>query len=220
MGLSPQQAKTLLDANSVNLAKKVQAGQPLSPKDIAILETIARADGSAPGESEAEAPKMVTVEFAKNQTELAELLGVSRKTIQRYGKRKDAPTPRSNGRLCVAEWRAYLATYDVLTFEDDLDHATLKARQILLQNKILQQKIDLNDSVTVKVEEVERDIADLIMTAKTVLLSGPASLAPQVVGVSSPEAELVLREWLHSALSKLQQNPLGRAAEQAEALNA
>lgn len=57
--------------------------------------------------------------------------------------------------------------------------------------------------------EVEQDTANLIAMAKSVLLTGPASLAPQVVGMSIPEAEKLLREWIYSALSKLSANPLG-----------
>jgi hypothetical protein len=51
-------------------------------------------------------------------------------------------------------------------------------------------------------------VADLIATAKAVLLSGPGSLAPQVVGVSIQEAEKLIKDWLHAALSKLQADPL------------
>jgi len=212
MGLSPQQAKKILEVNSVNLAKKVVEGHLLTPKEAALLEAIAGAEGGEENNGESAGP-----EFAKNQTELANILGISRKTVQRYAKRQDSPTPRSDGRLCVAEWRAFLANHNV-DVSGDHDLSVLKAQQVLLQNRILQQRIDLNDEVTVSVEDVERDIADLIATAKFVLLSGPASLAPQVVGVSIPEAETILREWLHGALSKLQEDPLGKsAAEKAEA---
>jgi hypothetical protein len=198
-----EKAKKLLKANLTNLAKKVISGETLTAAEVNILKEEAGGDASTP--ESAPAP-----EFAKNQSRLADILGVSRKTITRYSKRQDAPSPRPNGSLSVAEWRAFLSKHDVLEDESDLDHAALKAKQILLQNRLLEQKYDTNAERLIPVEAVETGVAAIIATAKTVLLQGPSSLAPQVVGVSIPEAEKLLREWLHDALAKLHANPLGR----------
>jgi hypothetical protein len=58
--------------------------------------------------------------------------------------------------------------------------------------------------------EVEERVGAMIMQAKKVLLSGPPSLAPQVVGLSIPEAEALLKSWLNEALTQLHHDPLGR----------
>ena len=58
--------------------------------------------------------------------------------------------------------------------------------------------------------DAQAAIGAMIAEAKKVLLSGPSSLAPQVVGVAVPEAEKILREWLHDALTRLHQYPMGR----------
>lgn len=150
--------------------------------------------------------------FVKNQSELAVVIGCTRMTISRYARLKGAPRPRSNGRLCVADWRRFLSNQG-FSEPGKGDALSLKEQQILLQNKLLQQKFDTNARLLVSADQVEQDTANLIATAKSVLISGPASLAPQVVGVSVQEAEVLLKEWLHSALSKLQRNPLGRESK-------
>jgi hypothetical protein len=212
MGLSPAQAKLVLQKDAVNLAQKVADGKLLTDKERESLQAIANA-GEPPPDDSGEAA-VVGPKFAKNQTQLSEILGVSRKTIERHIKQKDAPKTKSDGRLSVGEWKNYLAAKDVIE-ADDLDSGALKARNILLQNTILQQRIDRNDGISVLQADVEKDTADLIATTKRILLTGPASLAPQLVGVPIPEAEKLLKEWLHDALSRLCSDPLGRRENKA-----
>jgi hypothetical protein len=147
--------------------------------------------------------------WAKNQTQLSVILEVSRKTIQRYAKHENAPKAKSDGRLDVEAWREFLAASGVLE-DDDLDLVELKKRKITLENEKLEFNLQVAKEQFVPTVDVEKDVASLVSTAKAVLLSGPSSLAPQVVGVSIPEAETILREWLHDALSKLCANPLGK----------
>lgn len=196
-------ARDMLATNLRNLQAKIDAGGTLTTAEIKAMEEAAE---SSPDPATA-APRWV-----KNKVALGKALGVDRRTINNWTKRGNAPKRRANGNYNVEEWRAFAAGMGLLP-DEDLDHAALKARQILLQNKLLQQKIDVNDRLYVLAESVEQEVASLIGMAKTVLLSGPASLAPQVVGVSVQEAETLLKEWLHSALSKLQKNPLGKAGQ-------
>jgi hypothetical protein len=136
---------------------------------------------------------------------------VNRKTVQRWLKLPGNPGVKSNGSYNVPQWLEWAKSTGVKTADSDTtSKAAAQVQQILLQNKLLQHKNDVNDSVYILAEDVEKETADLIANAKTVLLSGPSSLAPQVVGVSVQEAETLLKEWLHAALSKLQRNPLGK----------
>jgi len=57
----------------------------------------------------------------------------------------------------------------------------------------------------------------MIGQAKKVLYSGPSALAPQVVGVSTAEAEQLIRDWIYQALSQLHSDPLGTEEQAAEA---
>lgn len=149
--------------------------------------------------------------FVRNQTELAKLLGLSRRTVQNYAKLTGSPATRADGRIKVADWRRFLAQHDAEVDPRALngrkcagvESLSLRETKILAEIKLLQQKHDERAKILVNAADVERDVAAMIMQAKTVLLSGPSSLAPQVVGVSVQEAETLLREWLHSALSRL-----------------
>jgi hypothetical protein len=88
----------------------------------------------------------------------------------------------------------------------------LQCEKMAFQMSVLQKEY-------VPVADVERDVASLCAQAKRVLEDGPRQLAPQVVGVSIPEAEKLLAEWVHDALNRLHRDPLGNAAapENAEA---
>ncbi|HZV35109.1 MAG TPA: hypothetical protein VFB72_11100 [Verrucomicrobiae bacterium] len=199
---SPQsRAAIILKANLFNLAKKVAKGKTLSAVEIRLLR-----------ESEA-SQSLPDTDFAKNQVELAAALDISRKTIERYKKRDDAPTPRADGRLCISEWKAFLARHNVLDESDggdDLNATELKAKQILLQNQKLEHQLAVLREEYMATVDVEKMVADMVQNAKRVLLAGPPSLAPQVVGVTIPEAETILRQWLYDALSAMHQDPLGK----------
>ena len=64
----------------------------------------------------------------------------------------------------------------------------------------------------VLVVDVERDTGLMIADARRVLEQGPTALAPQVVCVTIPEAEQLLREWVQTALGELHNDPLGEKA--------
>jgi hypothetical protein len=81
--LTSEQAEILLKADLRNLAKKVQQGKTLSVAERNILQSALA--GQSPS----------AAEFAKNQVELAEILGVDRKTIQRWRKIKVAESSSS-----------------------------------------------------------------------------------------------------------------------------
>ena len=200
---SPSQAKALLQRNALNLAKKVQSEKPLSPKEVAMLEGII-AGGDASG-------KM----FAENQVELADALRVNRRTISRWLKNKDCPETRPDGRYDITAWRAFARTHGNGHDDDDVDVTKERARNILLQNEKLEFQLKVLRGDYRASDEVERETAQLIANAKKVLLSGPSSLAPQVVGVSIPEAETLLKQWLHDALSLLSKDPLGKESADA-----
>lgn len=82
-------------------------------------------------------------------------------------------------------------------------------RLVNLQCEKLQFQLSVLRKDYIAVAEVENDTGAMIAEAKRVLENGPRSLAPQVVGVSIPEAEQLLAEWVHDALSRLHGDPLG-----------
>ncbi len=204
VGITAEQAGKVLAGDLANMVKKVANGQTLNNSERGILEGLSRKKGAA-GEGAGGTPA-----FAKNQSQLAVILDVARKTIQRYSKRPDAPAPRPNGSLSVAEWKTYLQAHEVLDADDDIDAGREKAKQILLQNQKLEFQLAVMRDEYVPVEQVQADVAEMIATAKMALLSGPASLAPQVVGETVVAAEKILRDWIYGVLSRLHADPLNR----------
>ena len=93
---------------------------------------------------------------------------------------------------------------------DKIDRDVEITLRVRADREIREHRLALLRGEYISTHQVEMDVAAMIQTAKLVLLAGPSSLAPQVVGVSVQEAETLLKEWLHSALDKLQKNPLGK----------
>lgn len=188
------------------LGQRVLNGEQLTRTELDFLdEQIAQAPESADRTS-VEAP---TPTFVKTQVELAGVLGVDRRTISRWMKQDGNPGARSNGQYHVAEWKEWAREQGGFEGED-IDASREKAQILRFQKFWWKHRLSVANEEFVSSIDVEKGVAAMIQTAKTVLLAGPASLAPQLVGVSIPEAETILKDWLHGALAKLQSNPLGK----------
>jgi hypothetical protein len=183
--LSPEQARKLIREDMRNLMKKVDSGKPLTVSELARMQ--ARADG-APAES--------GKTWAKDQVELAAILGVTRQTINRWRK-KGAPAPESNGRLNVPAWKEWSIANGGGTAEErtGLSRQQEEARRVLLMNQRLEVQIGIMRGDYIKVADAMGHIRTMVAEARRVGESMPASLAPQVVGLSVSEAEKRLRAW-------------------------
>lgn len=199
--IDPKVATTLLKGDINNLARKVKSEKPLSKGE---RELLMSAIDTTSNRENADT-------YAKNQTELAEILGVERKTVQRWLKShpelKKKPYKWPDGRYRVADWRIWRQKSAGIKSEDGLSPAQLKARQILLQN----EKLEIQNGILKKQyslnSDVERWAADMVSAAKKILLSMPSVLAPQVVGLSVPDAEERLKDTINDALEQLHTQP-------------
>ena len=127
IALAAAQAATLLKGDLRNLAKKVQQGKTLSASERNLLQS------ALAGETPA------ADEYAKNAVQLAAILGVDRKTVQRWRKIDGNPGVRPDGRYHVPSWRAWkLARQGDGSEGEELSQSILRARQILLQNQKLE----------------------------------------------------------------------------------
>jgi hypothetical protein len=188
--LTSEQAEILLKADLRNLAKKVQQGKTLSVAERNILQSALA--GQSPS----------AAEFAKNQVELAEILGVDRKTIQRWRKIKGNPGVRPDGRYHVPSWREWKQSRGGDDANDGLSQAQLRARQILLQNQKLEFQLAILRREYVPSVEVERWGGEL-GTAIRKVISTLHLCAPTVVGVSVADAEARLKEVEDEILQQL-----------------
>lgn len=157
VSLTARQAETLLKADLANLAKKVQAGKMLSAHERNMLQS-AIAGGVISNQ-----------EYAHTQDELAKLLGVTRKTIQRWRKLKDRPEDKADGRMHVPSWRIFKAQRqgEDETESEEQSPAHAKARQILLQNERLEMRILAEKGELVPKEIANQVFAKLLIAAKT-----------------------------------------------------
>jgi hypothetical protein len=171
-------AVKILGRNVLLLAEKVKKGEPLTLQEAKLLQGFADADSS---------PKDT---FAKSYVELAEILGVARKTIERKAKLKSAPRPRSDGRHSVNDWRVFL---DDNSRDAGLDGTQLKARQILLQNEKLEYQIAILKAQYVPVADIEKWGAQLGKEIRNAVAT-IHTIAPSIVGHTIAEAEMRLRQ--------------------------
>ena len=199
--IDPTIAKALLQGDLRNLALKVKDNKPLSKGEREIL--MASLDGHG-GESNGET-------WAKNQTELAKILGVERKTIQRWLKAhpelKEDPYRQSNGKYSVPHWREWRRNRSGIKSDDDLSKSQLEARRILLQNEKLEVQIGVMRGEYAKISDVEQWASEMVMAAAKILDSIPPTFAPQVVGLTVPDAEIRLQEAIDEAKEQLHAQP-------------
>jgi len=188
--LSAEQAEIILKADLRNLAQKVRQGKTLSVAERNLLQS--SIDGGKPS----------SASFAKNQVELAEILGVDRKLIQRHRKIEGNPGVRPDGRYDVQAWRQWLLRRRGLDDPDGLSQAQLRARQILLQNQKLEFQLGILRRDFIPASEVEQWGAEL-GTAIRKIVTTIHLAAPSVVGVSVPDAEERLKELEDEVLTQL-----------------
>ena len=150
-----------------------------------------------------EVEKETLPRFAKNQTELAKIFKIDRKTIQRWRKEPGFPKPISNGKWDVHATRAWVKANHRTDPEEIEDLHDLKIRQLKLICEKLEHEIQVKRGDYTLNEEVKRQVAGMIQESKTVLLSIPSKVAPLVAGLEPADAELLLRESIDDALVHL-----------------
>lgn len=141
--------------------------------------------------------------YVTTQTELAEVLGCDRTTIQRHLRRPGNPGRTSGGKYNLKKWRDWMEVAKGLPPSADEQIIELKRDQAILKNRLLAMKNRKQAGELIPVEEVEQAVSEAVLAAKARLYEMPASLAPQVVGVSEREAAERIRESIDEALALL-----------------
>ena len=121
--IPPDLARKLLSKDFANLVQRVQRGGKLSRTERSMLQNMAA--GSAP-----EAGPL----FVKSFVELADVLGVTRQSLNKWRKMKDAPQSAPNGLHTVADWRDFMIKHDLKGAQSSTDEETaLRARKLLAE---------------------------------------------------------------------------------------
>ena len=129
----------ILSKDLENIVKKVASGKTLTSAERSLVEKAYGTSGD--------------VKFAKTIVELSEILGVSRKTIDRWRKLKGSPKPCSDGRHNVAKWRDFVRNHD-LKEPDSPEDEELKTRKLLAEVKQAEIKLKVMEGTYVAIEKV------------------------------------------------------------------
>ena len=146
-----------------------------------------------------------TNRYAKNQTELAEFLGVDRKTIQRWRKENNFPTAMADGRwdvIAVRNWRENSRNSSDVSVED-MSKAEGEARRVWLQVEKLEHEIEVSKGNFITVDEAKAEISRMCSIARGILLSIPDTIAPLIIGLSAIDAQEKLRKEIDHALEQI-----------------
>jgi len=141
--ITPEMAERVLEANWKNVIRRVSTGKTLNATELGILK--ARAANSRD-----------TVTTAKDVTDLAEILSVSRQTIHTWLKRKSAPKVQADGSHLVLAWRQFIEV-NGLKGSTLHDGEALKARKLLAEVEDRELRVALKRGVYVVKGEVEAE---------------------------------------------------------------
>lgn len=126
--ITPEVAERILAKDYANIVKKVSEGKPLTKVERELIR------------AKAESITEDSVTVAKDLTELASVLGVSRQSLYTWRKLEGAPGPAANGSHSVIAWRMFMKQRDLNGGRSAIDkQEALKARKLLAE--VEQQEI-------------------------------------------------------------------------------
>lgn len=173
--ITPEAASRILEANWKNVVKRVSTGKTLNATELALLKT--RAAGNRD-----------TVIVAKDTTELATILGVTRQTLHAWRKRKGAPQASEDGRHDVIAWRQFVEA-NGLKGSTQPEAEVLKARKLLAEIEDRELKVALKKGLYVLKAEVESEwhrrmaVLKNLLYAKLTLELPPLYAGEDAVGI-------------------------------------
>jgi phage terminase Nu1 subunit (DNA packaging protein) len=191
--ISPDIARKLLTRDIANLAQRVQRGGNLSRSERAMLQGMAVSSG----------PAQATV--AENYVELARILGVTRRTIQNWRKRSDAPKPAANGFHEVTAWREFMTRHDLKGDAPAADEETaLRARKLLAEVEERELRLAVKKREYVAIEEVRQTWTRQVGRAKELLRNKfENELPPILSGLDATRIQTECRKAIDEVLSIL-----------------
>jgi phage terminase Nu1 subunit (DNA packaging protein) len=200
---------------AINVLKRVKGGARVSSRDLEKATQILGAsteDGSEDGDVEPIASGVdILPRFARNQVELASLLKIERKTIQRWRKEPLFPRPQSDGKWdvhAVVDWakargKRFKAGNGHQEEKYDLEVRRLK---VVCERLELGLRIERGDYIAK--EDVYKQVSQMLGVVKSKLLQIPSSLAPQLIAIDQPrEMQGRLKESVDEAMRSLHEDP-------------
>lgn len=150
-----------------HVLRKLDRGRTISQGDRDLIRAFAQNDEAAK-----------TTGRAKNLTELAQAVGVTRQTIHKYQRRSGAPRPASNGTHDVVAWRIYLAKQGAIDDPAVMPDKTVLDAQILhLRAALLSMDLAEREREVIKRSDHLAKLQLLAETFTHALLSMPDRVA-------------------------------------------
>lgn len=144
--LPPPLAQKLLQHDLANLARRVQQGHPLSPAERSMLQGMATAPASP----------TLSPSVVLTFVQLAAVLGVSRRTLQTWRKRPDAPKPAPGGVHDVETWRVFMRTAQLAGHCTE-EEAALRLRRLLAETEERELRLAERRAAFVSMDEVKAE---------------------------------------------------------------
>ena len=191
--LPAQLAQKLLQRDLANLAQRVQRGDNLSRAERSLLQGMA----TAPADAD------VSPAVAANFVELAALLGVTRRTLQRWRARGDAPQPMAEGGHDVGAWREFMRSAKLAGHCSEAE-AALRLRRLQAQTEEREMRLAERKAAYVSVAEVKAEW--LRMTARAARVfrhKFEVELPPLLVGLGAVEIQAMNQRAIDEALTTL-----------------
>ena len=195
--VSPDIAQKILNRDFANLVARVQAGGKLTRQERAMLQSMAAGSGAQP-------------DTASSYVELADILGVTRQSINAWKKRKDAPKPSANGTHDVAVWREYLKRNGLKGGEVAIPagelEASLKARRLLADIENREFSLGVRRGEFIAVAEVRQTWTELVARATAILRKKfEQELPPILIGLDATAIQQEASRAIDEVLATLNQ---------------
>lgn len=144
----------------------------------------------------------------------AEICGLSGRRIRQLVQAGEGPPQDNNGHFPArefGEWlkRRHLSGIVVGADGKSLDLESERARLAKEQADKYEMENSERRGVLADVEKLAAEWSRVGANIRTRLLSIPSTAAPQVAGLSIPEAKHIIEQLIHDALSELSESPPG-----------
>ena len=191
-GFDESAARKVLDKDLQNIIRKVAGGRTLTAAERARIE--ARAAGSDDSTA-----------YAKTIVELAEILGVTRRTLSGWRKQQGAPKPMPNGQHDVSAWREYVRARGLKGGNDPGgNQETLKARRLLVDIEDRELRLAMRRGTVVALDSVRQEWITKVARARSILESRFLNELPPILsGLDAHGIREKLSKALHEAYETL-----------------
>ncbi len=194
--LSPEQASRILNADFKNLVDKVRKGQPLTQAERQLIK--ARATGDNGGD--------LNVTIAHTVVELANALGVNRRSITNWRKLEGAPEVSANGAHDVVAWREFMKKKQ-LKGESGDDEETLRYRKLAAEVEERELRLEVRKGSFISREAVRHSWLERAGRVTTIMRSKfEKELPPLLIGLDAPAISEKLAQAVDEILKELHED--------------